>query len=178
MEEALLKRRSVRRFSGKDLDKGQVSQLLWAAKGVTDKAGLRAAPSAGALYPLAVFLLDKTGCYRYLPQEHSLERTGPEDMRPRLMAAALGQDSVGEAPADIVIAGSPGKLEWKYKDRAERYTLIEVGHAAQNILLQATAMGLGTAPIGAFSDAKASKLLPLPPGFKPYYIIPVGYHER
>jgi len=178
VEEALFKRRSVRDFQAKDLDKRQVSQLLWAAQGVTGKAGLRTAPSAGALYPLEIFALDKTGCYRYLPNEHSLERTASGDLRPKLVTAALGQSSAGKAPLDLVIAGSPEKLAWKYKGRSERYTLIEAGHAAQNILLQATAMGLGAVPIGAFSDAKVSKLLSLSPGVTPYYIIPVGYPKR
>ena len=175
LEQALAKRRSVRGFSSKELSPAQVSQLLWACQGVTSLLRRRTAPSAGALYPLVALLADKTGVYRYAPNGHSLERVGARDIRAELAAAALGQDSVREAPVSIVLAGDPSRLERKYARRSERYALIEAGHAAQNVLLQAVALGLGAVPIGAFRDSAVSKLLGLPEGLAPYVIIPVGY---
>lgn len=175
LEEALSRRRSVRSFSSKELGREQVSQLLWACQGVTGSGGRRTAPSAGGLYALETLLADKSGLYRYVPESHSLEKLAGEDFRARLSAAALGQGSVGKAPASIILAGSPARLQRKYRGRSERYALMEAGHAAQNVLLQAAALGLGAVPVGAFDDAGLAGLLPLSEGFRPYYIIPVGH---
>ena len=180
VEEAILKRRSQRNFIQKDLDWAQIGQLLWVAGGVTAKKqgfAFRAAPSAGALYPMEIYLLSKDGLYHYLPSDHKLEVLSQNDLRDSLAAAALGQGSVREAPIDIVICAVYQRVTAKYGKRGIKYVHIEAGHIAQNIHLEAVAMGLGSVPIGAFNDQEVKNLLSLPPEQEPVYIIPVGYIE-
>lgn len=176
LEEAIQKRRSKRGYSSKELGLQEISQLLWSVQGITEpRMGFRAAPSAGALYPLEVYLLKSDGLYRYLPDGHRLERLSGEDLRKPLARAALGQGFVAQAPIDIVICAVYERVCSKYGERGVRYTHIEVGHAAQNVHLQAVALGLGSVPIGAFSDNGVRKVLSLPKDHEPIYIIPVGY---
>lgn len=176
VEEALTLRRSVRQFAAKDLTVEQISQLAWAAQGITDrKRGFRTAPSAGALYPLEVYLVKRDGVFRYLPQGHKLLQQSKQDLRGPLAQAALGQSPVREAPLDIVIAAVHKRTRVKYGARAERYVHIEAGHVGQNIHLQAVALGLGSVPIGAFDDDEVARVLGLPAEERPLYIIPVGY---
>jgi len=176
LEECIQNRRSKRSFRSQPLSLEQISQLLWAAQGITDqKGGLRAAPSAGALYPLEIYVVKSDGLYRYKPQGHELERAGSGDLRNSLAGAALGQKSVSDAPVDIVICGVYERITGRYGNRGIMYTHIEVGHAAQNIHLEAVALGLGSVPIGAFQEEKAAGVLALPKDHKPLYIIPVGY---
>jgi SagB-type dehydrogenase family enzyme len=175
VEETLARRRSVRQFDGKDLTMAQVGQLAWAAQGITDPAtGHRTAPSAGALYPLELYLVKRDGAFRYVPRGHRLVPRSDKDLRGQLSQAALGQSSVREAPLDIVITGVYERTRVKYGDRAERYVHIEAGHVAQNIHLQAVALGLGSVSVGAFRDDEVAKVLNLPTGETPLYIIPVG----
>jgi SagB-type dehydrogenase family enzyme len=186
-ERAIQNRRSRRSFTDQPLDLEQISQILWSAQGITDeKSGFRSAPSAGATYPLEVYLVVakngvndlQAGIYHYIPKEHKLEKIVSEDVRQELEKAALGQSSVGQAPASIVIAGIYQRTTQKYGDRGERYVHIEVGHSAQNIYLQAEALGLGTVVIGAFHDDKVKELLNLDyldlGDQQPLYIMPIG----
>ncbi|MFH1640335.1 MAG: SagB/ThcOx family dehydrogenase [Candidatus Omnitrophota bacterium] len=180
LEESILKRRSVRNFMRKDLSLEQTSQLLWAAQGLTQEEsgfGFRASPSAGALYPTEIYLLNKDGFFHYLPRGHKLEVLGSKDLREALSGVALGQESVRKAAADIVICAVYGRVTAKYGERGSMYTHIEAGHIAQNIHLQAVALGLGSVPVGAFSDEGVKKILSLPEDHEPLYIIPVGYPE-
>jgi SagB-type dehydrogenase family enzyme len=167
-------RRSERSFVRRTLDREQISQLLWAAQGVT-RRGLRTAPSAGALYPLEIYLVTSEGIHHYLPQSHELERIVEGEILSQLARAALDQGCVGEAPVSIVIAAVYQRTERRYGERAARYVWIEAGHVAQNIHLQAVAMGLGSVPIGAFDDRQVHRVLSLPEDQLPLYIIPVGY---
>jgi len=176
LEEVLASRRSLRKFSDEELTLQEVSQLLWAAQGITlESKGFRTAPSAGALYPLEVYLLDSSAVYHYLPEKHALERILNLDLRQEMMSAALGQWAVGDAPVVFVITGVVQRTAAKYGKRAERYVYIEAGHSAQNLLLQATALGLGGVPIGAFYDDEVAEVLDLPGGELSIYIIPVGH---
>lgn len=180
LEEAILQRRSRRNFRDKDLNLEQISQLVWAAQGITTKSwgmGFRSAPSAGALYPMEIYLVKKDGLFHYLPQTHKLEVLGERDLRNALAGAALGQDPISRAPLDIVICAVFERVTGKYGQRGIRYTHIEAGHVAQNIHLEAVALGLGSVPIGAFSDDSVRKVLNLPLDNEPLYIIPVGYAE-
>jgi len=153
-----------------------VAQLCWAAQGITDQAGGgRTAPSAGALYPLTVFVVDAAGLGEYEPRLHALRDVLSGDIRGELQAAAHDQPWVGAAPVCLVIAMDVGQTAAKYGRRAERYCLLEAGHAAQNVLLQATALGLGGVPVGAFDDDRVSDLLRLPRNLRPVYLIPLGY---
>ena len=181
LEEAISKRRSQRSFRQKDLSWEEVGQLLWAAQGITGKSlGLRfrASPSAGALYPMEIYALTKDGLFHYLPDGHKLEVLNEKDLRKDLASAALGQGSVSQAPLDIVIAAVFKRVTAKYgQRRGIRYAHIEAGHIAQNIHLQAVALGLGSVPIGAFSDEQVQTVLSLPKDHEPLYIIPVGYTD-
>ncbi|MCX5998330.1 MAG: SagB/ThcOx family dehydrogenase [Chloroflexi bacterium] len=174
VEEALVKRRSERRFAARELSWEQISQLLWSAQG-TEDSGLRTAPSAGATYPLEVYLVSSQGVYHYLPAKHEVELCLGGDARARLCEACLGQDCVREAPVSVVVAAVYERTAGGYGSRAARYVHIEVGHAAQNVHLQAVALGLGSVPVGAFVDEQVQAVLRLPDTHRPVYIIPVGY---
>jgi len=180
VERALTLRRSVRKFAPEALSLSAVSQLLWAAQGITDPKGLRTAPSAGALYPLEVYLVAghvsgvRAGVYRYDPRRHRLLRVLDGDRRAGVAEAALDQDWVAKAPAILVIAAIYERTARKYGRRAAHYVDIEVGHAAQNVYLQATALGLGTTMVGAFRDEELSRALGLTGRTKPVGLLPVG----
>jgi len=180
IEEALLRRRSVREYTGEPLSLQELSQLLWATQGITGPRGLRTAPSAGALYPLEIYVvvgnvegLD-VGVYKYRPHEHSIQKVLEGDSRSVLAEAALGQSWVGRAAVDIVITAVYERTTGKYGERGVRYVHMEVGHAAQNLCLQATALDLGAVAVGAFHDEKVEETLNLPEEEKPLYIIAVG----
>ncbi|MBC7263847.1 MAG: nitroreductase family protein [Chloroflexi bacterium] len=175
LEETLAKRRSVRQFTTQSLTWDELSQLLWATQGVTDPRGFRTAPSAGALYPLEVYLATPEAAYRYIPQGHRVVLQIQGDHRIALWHAGLQQEALREAPVIFVLAAVYGRTERKYGGRAARYVQLEAGHAAQNLLLQAVALGLGAVPIGAFADEEIQIALALPADHKPLYLIPVGY---
>jgi SagB-type dehydrogenase family enzyme len=175
LEETLCRRRSVREFTDRPLTEGQIGQLLWAAQGITGPQGLRTAPSAGALYALEIYVATASGFYRYIPETHSLERLSVKDLRPALYRAALEQESVLAAAAVFVIAAVYHRLAMKYGEkRSVRYAHLEAGHAAQNLLLQAAALGLACVPVGAFRDDLVQAELSLPMEQSPLYLIPVG----
>jgi SagB-type dehydrogenase family enzyme len=180
LEEAILKRRSERTFIKKDLTLEEISQVLWSAQGITGQRwgySFRAAPSAGALYPMEIYLLSKDGLFHYIPQGHRLEILNEKDLRNALADACLGQESISQAPIDIVICAVYERVTSKYGRRGIRYVDMEAGHIAQNIHLQAVALGLGSVSIGAFSDEGVKAILSLPKDEEPLYVIPVGYIE-
>lgn len=181
VEEALAQRRSRRSFAPSPLSLEEVTQILWAACGVTDRSrGFRTAPSAGALYPLEVYLVVgnveglSPGVYRYFPEAHALARILEGDKRKELFEVGLFQRSILEAPAVLVFTAVYERTTRKYGERGVRYVHMEVGHAAQNVYLQAEALGLGTVVIGAFQDEGVKKVLRLPFGEHPLYLMPVG----
>jgi len=176
----LVARHSVREFSPRALTIGQVAQLLWAGQGLVSSDGRRTAPSAGARYPLSLLLVAgdveglAPGVYRYDSANHRVTGMLPGDIREPLASAALGQEWVARAPAVIVMAATERWTTQKYGERGVRYVHMEAGHAAQNILLQATALGLGGTPVGAFDDRVVAKLLQLNHDERPLYLLPVG----
>jgi len=175
-EQALVKRRSVRQFTGQPLKFGQIGQLAWAGQGITEpQRGLRTAPSAGALYPIKLYCATPEGMFVYNPQQHSLEETFSADIRGSLAIAALRQEVVANAACDIIVAGSTRKVAAKYGDRARRFMLLEAGHIAQNIQLQAVCLELGSVTVGAFDINQVRKVCKLPIDLEPIYIICVGY---
>jgi len=175
-EEALAKRRSVRAFSPRLLSFSQIGQLAWAGQGITDQQrGLRTAPSAGALYPIELFFATPEGLFVYRPQGHVLEQIAEQDIRPALASAAGGQQALAVAACDIVIAGSARKLAGQFREKARTYMLLEAGHVAQNIQLQAVCMGLGSVPIGGFDSRAVRRLCKLTQGLEAIYLMPVGY---
>lgn len=176
LAEALAERRSVRSFADETLTTSQLGQLLWAAQGITSPQGYRAAPSAGALYPLEVYVVTASGVYHYEPDGHLLAVRSEGDRRQALYAAALRQEPVREAPAVFVVTAVYARTATKYgAERSPRYVHLEAGHAAQNLLLQAVALELGAVPIGAFQDQEVQEALGLPADREPLYLIPVGY---
>jgi len=183
LEEAMARRRSVRRFTSKPISQSQLSQILWAAQGISDTSGkYRTAPSAGATYPLELLVVCgrnaiegiADGIYHYHIASHSLALHHKGDVRLKLARAALDQEFIYEAPVDIVICAIYERTTLGYGSRGERYVHIEVGHAGQNIYLQAEALGLATVAIGAFNDESVRKVLLLDKQYKPLYIMPVG----
>ncbi len=175
VEEALARRESVRTFSAKALTDKEISQLLWSGQGITRRWGGRTTPSAGALYPLELYIALPDGVYRYDPDDHQLRLHLKENVSVSLAHAALGQRCVRDAPAVIIIAAVYRRITSRYGGRGERYVTIEVGHAAENILLQAVSLGLGAVPVGAFSDGQVQQILCLPSDHEPLYLIPVGH---
>ena len=191
LEETILRRRSVRKYRAEPLSLTQLSQILWAAQGITGITGCRAAPSAGATYPLEIFVLVgkqgiiasevkqacedlQAGIYHYEADSHSLSLRIPADLRPDLARAALDQAFIIEAPVDIVICALYNRTSRIYGGRGERYVHIEVGHVGENIHLQAVASGLATVEVGAFHDEEVRKVLGVSEQIKPLYIMPVG----
>lgn len=183
LEEAIDHRRSVRDFQGQPLTLNQLSQLLWAAQGITDRRDQhRAAASAGATYPLELIVacgqdgageID-AGIYRYNIAEHSLTRYHNGDIRQALADASSSQDFIRQVPLNIVIGALYERTIGKYGTRGVRYVHMEAGHASQNIYLQATALGLATVAIGAFQDERVREVLRLEKEIRPLYIMPVG----
>ena len=183
---ALLERRySCRDFEGKALNLDDIASLLWAACGRKFDAvthATRTIPSAGATYPLELYLFTgekstdklKAGVYHYLIEEHSLEMIIEGDKRQELARACLGQDFIRQAPVSLVIAAKFERTTQRYGRRGERYIYMEAGHASQNIYLAAANLGLATCEVGAFSDESVKQLLGLD-DYIPLSIMPVGY---
>ena len=180
VEKALLKRRSIREYSDKPITIDEISQLLWAAQGITHFEGFRTAPSAGALYPLEVYVAVgnvrdlKTGIYKYNPFKHEIARIKAGDYRRELSHAALDQEWVENGSVCFVITGVYDRTTGKYGSRGIRYVDMEAGHAAQNLLLQATAMDIGCVTVGAFYDNQVRRLLGIGSEEFPLYLIPAG----
>ena len=174
LNEALQKRRSERGFAKGDLTLQEISDLLWACQGVTSPYDQRTAPSAGALYPLEVHLITKEGLFHYNPQNHSIKKQLSGDLREDLAEAALGQSFIGAAAANIIISGVIERTAQKYGPRAGRYVAIESGAAAQNILLQATALNWGSVIVGAFDDKEVLELTAQGEEAVPFAIIAIG----
>ena len=191
VEKALQNRRSHRQFIDKEISAADLSQALWAAYGVTlpherpaSRGGFRTAPSAGGLFPLEIYVAVgnvagiEPGLYKYIPQEHKIVVVLNEDVRTELCAAAWGQKMIETAPASIIYTAIFSRMTQKYGDRGrERYVCMDLGHSAENVYLQAEALGLGTCAIGAFTDEEISKVLQLPADEEPLYIMPIGHYE-
>lgn len=184
VEEGIADRRSRRTYSDRALERRELGQLLWATQGVTDRArGFRAAPSAGALYPLEMYVVVgsqgveglQSGVYRYRPGRHELGRGRTGDVQPELRAAAIDQEAVEEAAVDIVLCAVDERTTGKYGERGRRrYVPMEAGHAGENLYLQAESLGLATVSIGAFRDDRVRDILEAPATQRPLYIFPIG----
>jgi SagB-type dehydrogenase family enzyme len=189
VEQALAQRRSRRNFQGEPISAEQLSQILWAAYGITEprpdapRGGLRTTPSAGALFPLQIYVVIgnvegiEPGVYRYVSEEHKLVQIISGDVRSELASAALGQNSVRNASAIVAYSSDFAVMLPRYGERGIMYTYIEVGHSAQNVYLQAEALGLGTVAVGAFTDSQVAEVLNLPENETPLYLMPFGYFD-
>ncbi len=182
VEEAISARRSVRRYKVEPLSLSQLSQILWSAQGITAASRYRAIPSAGATFPLEIYILVgeqtvtglKAGIYHYETNSHAISRHLDGDFRQELSEAALGQDFLATCPVDIVVCALFSRTTSRYGKRGEMYVHMEAGHLGQNIALQAVALSLATIMVGAFDDGEVSRVLRVNEQAKPLYIIPVG----
>lgn len=181
IEEAILKRRSIREYSSSFLTIEEIGQLLWSAQGITDNTNnLRSSPSAGATYPLEIYFVSirvenlTQGVYRYLPPKHSLVLVKEGNIVKELYYACFEQDCILRSAGIIVISANMMRTTGRYGKRGERYVYIEVGHSSQNVYLQSVSLGIGTVAVGAFEDMKVKEILNLPLGEDPIYLLPVG----
>lgn len=180
IENAILNRRSIRDYLNEPLTLTDVSHLLWAAQGITESGGYRAAPSGGALYPLEVYLVAGNvmnllkGIYRYRPLGHEMIKVADGDIRNELASAALEQGCVRRGAVSIVVSAVYERMTRKYGQRGVQYVHMEVGHAAQNIYLQAISLNLGTVVVGAFYDDEVKTVLKMPEEEHPLCIMPIG----
>ncbi|MGD0200568.1 MAG: SagB/ThcOx family dehydrogenase [Bryobacteraceae bacterium] len=180
IEEAIAARRSQRAYRSDPLTLAEAAQLLWSAQGITGPERQRTAPSAGALFPLELYLCVsrveglEPGTYRYHPRPHELVLVSPGDKRRELAAAALDQDCIRFSSCILLFAAVPERITVKYGQRGLRYIHMEAGHAAENVYLQATALGLGTVVVGAFDDAQLARIAHLAAGEEAVYMMPVG----
>ncbi|MDI6902843.1 MAG: SagB/ThcOx family dehydrogenase [Methanocellales archaeon] len=180
VEEAIASRRSIRQFRPGAIELRQLSQLLWAAQGITDPRGFRAAPSAGALYPLEIFIVTgeveelEEGIYHYDVEEHALELRREGDLRHEIAIAASNQMWIKDAPAIVVVCAIYERTTRKYGSRGERYVHMETGHVGENIYLQAGSLGLACTVVGAFLDDEVRRILDVSEEIKPLYLIPIG----
>jgi SagB-type dehydrogenase family enzyme len=175
LDDVLQRRRSQRSFRPDALPLGLLGQLLWSAQGVTDPAGKRTAPSAGALYPLELYVVSPSALIHYLPEGHRAEVRREPDHRRALADAAFGQDFVARAPDIIVVSSVPRRTRAKYGSRADAFIDREAGHATQNLLLEATSRGLDAVPVGGFDPVKVRHVLALPPDQHVLVLVPTGY---
>jgi SagB-type dehydrogenase family enzyme len=178
LEQVLVDRRSQRVFADIDVPLATIGQLFWAGQGVTDDAGHRTAPSAGGLYPLELYALTATHLVRYLPDGHRAEQRPDGTSLVALPEVTFGQEWVSSAPVVIVVAGVVARTEAKYGAVADDLMALEAGHATQNILLQATALGLAATPVGGVDPSAARTLLRLPSDHEVLYLVPVGLPMR
>ena len=176
IEETLKLRRSVRRFTDHLLTHEEISQLLWSAQGLRSGGQRRTAPSAGALYPLELYVVMAEGVFHFDPAQNTLSVVREGDLREELCRASLNQEFIMEAPLTVAITAVYERIAVRYgKERGARYVYMEVGHAAQNLALQAVALGLGSVPVGAFDDAAVHRVLGVPEDHEPLYLLPVGH---
>ena len=177
LEECINERESVRSYGEKEMELEKISQLLWATQG--KKGNKRTVPSAGATYPLEIYVIIKNkGYFHYNQIKHTLELIVEDEMSKNLTKASWDQRFIEEAYINIIICAEYSRTTQRYGERGVRYVHMEVGHAGQNIHLQAVALGLASVPIGAFQDKLVKKILALPKNIEPLYIIPIGYPRK
>lgn len=165
VEKAIAERRSVREFSSEKITLKELSQILWAAQGITDESGKRAAPSAGALYPIELYVVPNNvenitcGIYHYVPEDHTLVLFREGNFTESVYRSAISQNAVKEAAAVIIFTAVREKTALKYSDSADEYIAMEAGHISENILLESVSLGLGAVPVGGFYDVELDALI-------------------
>ena len=174
LDDALATRRSNRQLTNEPLSDAELSRLLWSMQGLTP-SGNRTSPSAGATYPIEVYVLTADGVSQYRTATHDLVAVSSHDARSSLHREAAGQDPIRDAAVVFVIAAVFERTAAKYGERAPRYVHIEVGHVAENLLLEVAALGLASVPVGSFDDDAVSRVLDLPADHVPLYLLPVGH---
>jgi SagB-type dehydrogenase family enzyme len=172
LNEALATRRSIRSYTDAKITMEEISQLLWSAQGVTSDKGQRTAPSAFGQYFLRLYVARPEGFFEYIPASHSLQQLSSKDIR----AALSTQDTVKKAPIVFLIAGEYERAaKTTQKEVAHKLVNLEAGHAAQNLLLQATALKLGAVSVGGVDAKQTAAAAALPAEITPIYLLPVGH---
>lgn len=178
--EAICQRRSVRNFSEESISLPELAGILFAAQGITSETGYRAAPSAGATYPLSILIVAENvdslepGIYRFDPEENTLAIVRTGYFQSDLALAAMGQQFISSAPVVIAIVANYHITTSVYGNRGVMYVHMEAGHVSQNIYLQCTALELGTVAIGAFTNGAVAEVLGMDEDETPLYIMPIG----
>jgi SagB-type dehydrogenase family enzyme len=161
-------RRSVRDYSPDPIPLQDLSNLLWATQGITEKAPgpwFRTAPSAGALHPMDTYIVAARvgelgpGIYRLRVEDFSLEPKKLGNFASLISQAALDQEIVRNAAVVFVWVAVIQRSRQKYRQRAYRYIYLDSGHIAQNLYLAATALNLGCCAVAAFFDEEVNQLL-------------------
>ncbi len=182
LEKSIYNRCSVRSFSGKPVKLNTLSKIIWSAQGMTNEPKRRTTPSAGAIYPLELFIISRNitdlenGIYHYLPEDHALDPQKEGRFTESLARACFHQTFIQDAAFAIIIAGDFEKTKQKYSERGERYVFMEAGHACQNMSLIATNLLLATVVIGAFNDKELRDLLNLGDWY-PIAVMPFAYEK-
>jgi SagB-type dehydrogenase family enzyme len=186
LEKTIKSRRTIRSFASRGITLKDLSQILWAAQGIIEEGGFRrSVPSGGALYPIDVYAVVgesgvdeiESGVYRYEPGTHEIALVKEGDLRRELAKAALGQMWMAGAPVNLIITAEYSRSASKYGERGVRYSMIEAGHAGQNIFLEAEALGLGAGIVGAFNDREVVWVAKLRSGHEPLLLMPVGHKK-
>ena len=179
LETCLATRRSIRHFKDQELEVALIGQLAWSAQGITDPVPMRrTAPSAGATFPTELYLVTQAGVHHYIPVPHALELILRGDVRSALTKACMGQGFVRQAPLTVVIGMHFTRTTANYGERGRRFVILEAGHIAQNLHLQAVALGLASVPVGAYNDAAVAQAVGLPEGIEPVYIVCIGKAQK
>ncbi len=180
LAQTLAERRSVRVYAKTPITLADAAQLLWSAAGTTSPEGFRTTPSAGATFPLETYLIAgavdglAAGVYRYDPATHGLNRTAEGDIRGELAAACMNQACVATCAAAILFGAVFERTTAKYGDMGRDFVLLEAGHAAQNVSLQAVALGLGAVAIGALDEPRLKSLAAMGDNEKAIYMMVFG----
>lgn len=186
VEEAIAFRRTRRTFAAKPLSMPDLSQVLWAAQGITEKRWKhRAAPSGGALFPIDLHIVVRkdgvktlpAGIYKYIPDGHYLQTRSEGDVNTKLRDVGYSQTFFADSPICLILVAEPKRSTWKYGERGYRYIYMEAGHIAENIQLIGESLGFSVGLVGAFKDESVAELLNLKKDESPLYIIPVGYRK-
>jgi SagB-type dehydrogenase family enzyme len=179
LEAAMAKRRSVREFKPESISIRELSQLLWAAQGVTGPKGQRTAPSAMAKYPLSIYIVPARvdglapGLYRYKADGHELETVGP-DKRAAVLETVPKQTALQQAAVVFIVAMNYQKSAQNVTEQTRRYVHMETGLAAQNLLLEAVALKLGSVVVGGINAEAVRKAANLPEAEEVMCALPVG----
>ncbi|HAY23391.1 MAG TPA: hypothetical protein DCY27_14770 [Desulfobacterales bacterium] len=165
-------RRSLRDYTADPITQEQLAALLWASQGITasqQNFAYRAAPSAGALYPVETYVVVHRveeippGVWHFQVPEFSLEMVTPGDFRRSIVLAGLNQQFLGTAAVVFIWTGILGRSLWKYRQRAVRYLFLDAGHVCGNLQLAAAALGLGCCPVAAFFDDEVENIVHVKP---------------
>lgn len=163
--DTLLRRRSRRDFTERAITANELSWIVTSATGITSGDGRRAAPSAGALYPIETYVAAhrvegiEPGLYHVGSHGRVLEQVRSGSVAGDLLVAGLGQDFLRDAPVVLVLSGVFQRSRWKYHERHYRFVCWEGGHISQNVYLAAEAAGLGACFVGSFLDGSLNDLL-------------------